>query len=297
MKLIKLLEESNIKSYHIKTLKLMKNDDVENDPEIIWAFLTNTLLFDDYKLKSEILYLYENYYDTPIEDLKKVLDSVNIDFDEIYEGYDDKHIALSLFLDLPPTLINELRYEHYGLTKYEDSTTGYEYSVGDDDEIESALDIYYQDYIDNLGGIENLGRSLVEDFIEIDSYILDELSSEEAQREIDDLDDEEILTKAGYDITKYDENSILDVLRDAKDELLDDLTDKYKSDIESEGIYWFLEQGYSFFDTVVSFFNVDEDGIINYLRVNEDRGSTLSDYDGYENEQYFNNEWYYIYRL
>jgi hypothetical protein len=297
MKLIKLLEESNIKSYHIKTLKLMKNNDVENDPEIIWAFLTNTLLFDDYKLKGEILYLYENYYDTPIEDLKKVLDSVNIDFDEIYEGYDDKHIALSLFLDLPPTLINELRSEHYGLTNYEDSTTGYEYSVGDDDEIESALDKYYEDYIDNSGGIENLNRSVVEDYIEIDSYILDELSSEEAQREIDDLDDEEILTKAGYDITKYDENSILDVLRAAKDELLDDLTDKYKSDIESEGIYWFLNQGYSFFHAVGGFFNVDEDGIINYIRKNEERGTVLGHYDGYENEQYFNNEWYYIYRV
>jgi hypothetical protein len=297
MKLIKLLEESNIKSYHIKTLKLMKNNDVENDPEIIWTFLTNTLLFDDYKLKGEILYLYENYYDTPIEDLKKVLDSVNIDFDEIYEGYDDKHIALSLFLDLPPTLINELRSEHYGLTNYEDSTTGYEYSVGDDDEIESALDKYYEDYIDNSGGIENLDRSVVEDYIEIDSYILDELSSEEAQREIDDLDDEEILTKAGYDITKYDENSILDVLRTAKDELLDDLYDKYKSDIESEGIYWFLDRGYSFFHAVGGFFNVDEDGIINYIRENEDRGTLLGHYDGYENEQYFNNEWYYIYRV
>jgi hypothetical protein len=297
MKLIKLLEESNIKSYHIKTLKLMKNNDVENDPEIIWEFLTNSLLLDDNKFKGEILYLYENYYDTPIEDLKKVLDSVNIDFDEVYEGYDDKHIALSHFLDLPPTLIDELTYNHYGLTMYEDSTTKYEYSVGDDDEIESALDRYYEDYIDNLGGIEILGRNMVEGFIEIDSYILNELSYEEAQSEIDGLDDVEILTKAGYDITNYDEDSMLDVLRTAKDELLDDLYDKYKSDIESEGIYWFLDRGYSFFDAVESFFNVDEDGIINYIRENEDRGTLLGHYDGYQNEQYFNNEWYYIYRV
>jgi hypothetical protein len=297
MKLIKLLEESNIKSYHIKTLKLMKNNDVENDPEIIWEFLTNSLLLDDNKLKGEILYLYENYYDTPIEDLKKVLDSVNIDFDEVYEGYDDKHIALSHFLDLPPTLIDELTYNHYGLTMYKDFTTKYEYSVGDDDEIESALDRYYEDYIDNLGGIEILGRNMVEGFIEIDSYILNELSYEEAQSEIDGLDDVEILTKAGYDITNYDEDSMLDVLRTAKDELLDDLYDKYKSDIESEGIYWFLDRGYSFFDAVGSFFNVDEDGIINYIRENEDRGTLLGHYDGYQNEQYFNNEWYYIYRV
>jgi hypothetical protein len=55
--------------------------------------------------------------------------------------------------------------------------------------------------------------------------------------------------------------------------------------------------GYSLEDAVTSFCTFDNDGLEEFLAENEDRGDTLSPYDGEENEEEYNGEWYYIYRV
>jgi hypothetical protein len=293
MKLIKILQESDVKSHHKKILNFMIKNDVDNDPETIWDFLTYELQIDEFKLKSEIIYLYTNYYGTPIEDL----DTINIDFDEILGDYDNKQIALSIFLDVPVMLIKPETHNHYGLHVYRDLVSDYSYAVGDDDEVESALDEYYENYLDQIGGVGNLDRYIVDDFIKIDSYTLSELSREEAQNEIDSLEDEEILERMGYDISEYDEDSILELIEKAKDDLLDKLTEQYEYDIDNEGIDWFMNMGYSYSDAIESFFVLDEEGLINYIREKEENIAVLSTYNGYKNEQFYDNEFYYIYDL
>lgn len=61
-------------------------------------------------------------------------------------AWDDKQIALALHLECEPDELSEERYDHYGMTIF--SLGSQEYSVGTDDEADSAWDQELDSYIE-----------------------------------------------------------------------------------------------------------------------------------------------------
>jgi hypothetical protein len=83
----------------------------------------------------------------------------------------------------------------------------------------------------------------------------------------------------------------------ARSELHDTLVSDIISEIDSDGVDYFINNlGLSFREAVEYYCTFDESGLERYLAENEDRGNTLSGYDGSENEEYYNGVTYYIYR-
>jgi hypothetical protein len=61
-------------------------------------------------------------------------------------AWDDKQIALALYLECSPDELTEESYDHYGMVIY--SLGSQEYSVGTDDEADSAWDQELDNYIE-----------------------------------------------------------------------------------------------------------------------------------------------------
>jgi predicted RNase H-like nuclease (RuvC/YqgF family) len=266
-----------------------------------------------------------------------------------------------MFLDIPPILIEE-EGNHYDLNTYKDLTSEEVYAVGDDDEVSEAMEQYFDGYVDNVGGIDNIDRYTVDDFIELDDYSVQQYAEETADYRLDEMDEDDVISDAGYDSResyedrmaileeRIDElNSLIEEKQDELDERLDDdedffgteeyeelkeeiddleieLSDKQTtyeglgdelrelfdtarselhdtmvsdiiSEIENDGVDYFIDNlGLSFKEAVDYYCTFDEAGLERYLAENEDRGNTLSGYDGSENEQFYNGETYYIYR-
>ena len=270
-------------------------------------------------------------------------------------------MALALNLDVPPMLLEEQNYTHYGLTVYQNLDDGSEYAVGDDSEAGDAMEEYFDSYVSNVGGIEYIDRYLIDDFIELDSYVVEEYARETAEYRVEDMDEDEVIEEAGYDKDslesdlenlkdelsdlesekedleseledlEYDndegenddeiedlnerisdledsiyekeseieekESEIESLYEVAKEELIDKMTEDINDEIESEGVDYFVDVGYTLEQAVDSFCTFDESGLNSYLAENEDRGNTLGSYDGVEEEEEYNGEWYYIYRV
>ena len=76
------------------------------------------------------------------------------------------------------------------------------------------------------------------------------------------------------------------------------MVDDIIEEVENEGIDYFVNNlGHSLSDAIRWYANFDETGLEQYLADNEDRGATLASYDGDEEEQFYDNEFYYIYRI
>ena len=137
------------------------------------------------------------------------------------------------------------------------------------------------------------------DDLEVELLDLDE---EEDGDEMDEI--EERIEDLEYEISdkeseKEDIESELDSLYDtAREELLETYKENTIDEINSQGVDYFIDNlGYSLEDAVTSFCTFDEDGLRESLADNEDRGNTLSPYDAEENEEEYDGEWYYIYRI
>jgi Skp family chaperone for outer membrane proteins len=362
MKLLNLIkEERTIKPYHKKLIKVMDQNGVSDEVSDIWDFLNSKLEIRNIEEKLEIMHLYKKYYDVDEEELDNLSDDDFSDMDDTSD-IEDKQMALALNLDVPPMLLEEQNYTHYGLTVYNNLDDGTEYAVGDDSEVDKAMKEYFDDYISNVGGIEYIDRYLIDDFIELDSYVVEEYARETAEYRVEDMDEDEVIEEAGYDkdslesdlenlkdelsdleSEKEDLESELDDLESdndegenddeiedlnekmtelvdriydkegeigekeseieslyetAKEELIDKMTEDINDDIESEGVDYFIDNmGYSLSDAVSAFCTFDESGLESYLAENEDRGNTLGSYDGVEEEERYDGEWYYIYRV
>lgn len=362
MKLLKLIkEERTIKPYHKKLIKVMDQQGVSDEVSDMWDFLGSKLDIRNTEEKLEIMHLYKKYYGVEEEELDNLSDD---DFSDMGDTSDieDKKMALALNLDVPPMLLEELNYTHYGLTVYNNLDDGSDYAVGDDSEVDKAMEEYFDDYVSNIGGIEYIDRYLIDDFIELDSYVVEEYARETAEYRVEDMDEDEVIEEAGYDKDslesdlenlkdelsdlesekedleselddlEYDndegenddeiedlnerisdledsiyekeseieekESEIESLYEVAKEELIDKMTEDINDDIESEGVDYFVDNmGYSFEQAVDSFCNLDESGLESYLAENEDRGNTLGSYDGVEEEEEYDGEWYYIYRV
>jgi hypothetical protein len=360
MKFRKLILESTITPFHKRVLKLLNKKLGEGEePENVWEVLTKELNIDDMDVKMEILHLYLNHYDDT-DTYDNLSDSDLEDIEDV-SGYDERLMALSLYLDLPPVLISPLNYSHHGLEVYKDLTSDYEYAVGDGSEVDNAMVSYFDGYVDEVG-IDNIDRYLLDDFVELEDYSIRQYAEETADYRIDDLDEDEVIEEAGYDkediestietleekindieieisdleseredyisdnedgdydseiedLTQTidelisnkenlesqleDEKSNLDSLFEtAKEELYDKMVDNIIEEVENEGIDYFVNNlGHSLSDAIRWYANFDESGLEQYLADNEDRGATLASYDGNEEEQFYDNEFYYIYRI
>jgi hypothetical protein len=356
----RLILENEITPFYKRVLKLLNKKLGEGeDASVVWDILSNELSIDDTDSKIEILHLYTNHYD----ELGKYDNLTDADLEGVDDtsSYDNELVALSMFLDIPPILIEE-DGSHYGLNTYKDLTTDEVYAVGDDDEVSEAMEQYFDGYVDNVGGIDNIDRYTVDDFIELDQYSVDQYVEETADYRLDDMTEEDVISEAGYDSReeyedrlsileeRIDElNNLLeekeseleeridddedffgtDEYEELKDEINDleiELSDKQAdyeglgdelrelfdtareelrermvsditSEIDSDGVDYFINNlGLSFREAVDYYCTFDESGLERYLAENEDRGNTLSGYDGSENEEYYNGVTYYIYR-
>ena len=362
MKLLELIkEERTIKPYHKKLIKVMDQQGVSDEVSDIWDFLGSKLDIRNTEEKLEIIHLYKKYYGVEEEELDNLSDD---DFSDMGDTSDieDKQMALALNIDVPPMLLEKQNYTHYGLTLYQNLDDGSDYAVGDDSEAGDAMEEYFDDYVSNLGGIEYIDRYLLDDFIELDSYVVEEYARETAEYRVEDMDEDEVIEEAGYDKDslesdlenlkdelsdlesekedleseledlEYDndegenddeiedlnerisdiedsiyekeseieekESEIESLYEVAKEELIDKMTEDISDDIESEGVDYFVDNmGYTLEQAVDSFCTFDDSGLESYLAGNEDRGNTLGSYDGVEEEEEYDGEWYYIYRV
>lgn len=213
MKILKIITENTVKPFHINAVKRMNKSNINNDYLEMWDFLTNKLFIDDIELKTEIMHLYSKYYDSSLEDIENISNSDLEDLEDIIYVNNDK-LALSLFLNIPHNLIVEEYYDHYGLNVYKVLINDDIYAVGDDDEVENAMKIYFEDWVENEGGVKNIKRSLVEDFIELDSSSVSDYARDLAIDRVDQLDEDEVLEEAGYDVESY-----LDRIEDIEDRI------------------------------------------------------------------------------
>jgi hypothetical protein len=356
----RLILENEITPFYKRVLKLLNKKLGEGeDASVVWDILSNELSIDDTDTKIEILHLYTNHYD----ELGNYDNLTDADLEGVNDtsSYNNELVALSMFLDIPPILI-EHEGSHHGLDTYRDLTSDEVYAVGDDDEVSSAMEDYFDGYVDEVGGVDNIDRYTVDDFIELDQYSVDQYAEETADYRLDDMTEEDVISEAGYDSREeYEERMVIleeridelnnlleekeseleerldddedffgteeyeelkeeindleielsdkqttyeglgDELRElfdtAREELRDTMVSEIISEIDNDGVDYFVNNlGLSFKEAVEYYCTFDESGLERYLAENEDRGNTLSGYDGSENEEYYNGVTYYIYR-
>ena len=359
MKLLKLItEERKVLPYHKKIVKVMDKRGIGDEIAEIWNFLTKDLDIERLETKLEIIHLYQKYYGMDTEDFDNMSDEDLSDMGSI-EDIDDKVMALSLHLNIPPILLEEETYSHYGLELYRNVDDGKTYAIGHDGEVQDAMREYYENFVDNQGGVEYIDRYLLDDYIELDDYSVEQFAEEEAEYRVEDMDEDDVIEEAGYDDKDSYEERIdelqseieemesekedleielgdLDIEEDedemeeieekisdleyeisdkesekedleseleslyetAKEELIETYKDNIYHEVHGEGVDYFVDHlGWSLEDAVDSYCSFDRDGLEEYLAESEDRGNTLSPYDGNENEEEYDGEWYYIYRV
>ena len=178
-----------------KFLKLMQRKEIDNgDGGEIWEFLTDTLSIDDQELALRLAYLYmEDLIDEDEGETYDDLERVNIDIEGINKKFDDKILALSAELGEPPFLIEDGGWGHYGLDTYE--VDGDTYAVGDEDEMDNAMEEYAQNLIDE--GLGQFESWWIEQYLESNDDSIEQFAEEEADNRIEGMSDEEILEETG----------------------------------------------------------------------------------------------------
>lgn len=384
MKLYKIIQEQEeeetpkevrkITPVHKRMLNALSRMDIQSDYVNIWKEVWEVFKINDYKLAEEITYLYYEYdyiFDEDEKDSYHELPDDALEGLESEDYYDDKIIALSRHLEIPPFLIQEGSWNHYGLEQYDDLYNNRTYAVGEDFEVAEAMKEWAQEYYDSEG-IEYMDRYYVDDYIELND--MSDFAEEEVENRLDDMDDDDIIDEAGYDkdemvdrlsdmstsvgelkeemgdieTEKEHLQEVLDDLEaededayeteeyqeiegqqndleyqwDEKDSEVDDLEDEISeleyeienlldtakeelkeslvadliSEIEDDGVDYFINNlGYSLEDAVHSYCYFDEEGFVSSLAENEER-TRLATYDDDEEEEEVNDIDYYIYR-
>ncbi len=205
------------------------------------------------------------------------------DYNNISE--DPKAIALANFLihdeeiEVGLTHIIPSEYDHYGLSMYK--VKDREYAVGTDEEADDAYEQDQRDFIDD-NGLEGFNQDFIMNYI--DKEWFEGALREHLEYYIEDIK---------YESSRNDENRLeremaewgVDNEEDFLEKIIDDAGDPvedYKSNYGKEQFNKVVKQN--------NLINVDE--LIEGIKNSDGRGSSLSGYDGVENE-YGD---YYIYR-
>lgn len=363
MKLFNLITEGDLNPQYKKILRLMNREVIAPHDKDIWEFLSDTLQIKDLKTKSELMFIYKKIYGEDEEVFLNLTDSYLEGIEDV-SGYEPEQIALSIYLDVPPSLIVDSGYDHYGLNVYENlDSSGDQYAIGDDSQVSDAMESYFDGYVDNMGGLDYIDRWVLDDFIELDDYSIEQFAEEDAENRVDSMDDDEVIEEAGYDSREsyedrissleeeisdfesqkedletelsdleyendegdYDEeieeltekisdieyeisdlesrkedleSELEDLFDTAKTELIERYKDDIIDDINREGIDYFIDNmGISLSDAVDYYGHIDIYALESHLAETEDRGGSLGSYDGTEIEQFYSDEWYYIYQV
>ena len=237
MKLSKLITENTIQPIHKRVLRAMtlslgETDDVSD----IWGFLTKTLNIEDMVLKLELLHLFVNNFNED-GNYEGVTDSDLDDIDDS-SNYYDEHLALADWSNLPPIMIEDTDEEHYGLKVFRNIEDDEKFAVGTDSDVERAMVDYFDGWVDNIG-YDNIDISLIEDFIELNDYSLSSLASEEANYRVDEMDDDDIISEAGYDKDEFVEQisnieSRIEEIESEISDLEDEMSDLEEDNEEGE---------------------------------------------------------------
>lgn len=366
-------EVRKITSVHKRMLNALSRMDIKSDYPVIWKEIWDVFKINDYKLAQEIAYLYYEYdylFDPDEKDSYHELpDDALEELDLEISSMDTEILALSKHLAIPPFLISEDHSTHYGLTMLYDEYGGGYYAIGEEDDVEEAMKEWSEEYFDD-NGLSYVDRWYVDDYIELDSMNVEAFVEEYVEKQIDDMDEDDIIDAAGYDKDQmiddleekkeeaggiketmeemeeliseleseqydidydedpeaYDEleeriedvqielhdkeydyddliseieelqdeiNGLLDI---AKEELKDNKEEELNSEIDYQGVDWFMDNlGYDFEDAVESFCYFDRESAIENMADSEDH-SVLANYDGSEEEVWLGNDYYIIFR-
>lgn len=233
MKILKIITENTLKPFHVNAVKRMNKSGIDDDYSEMWDFLSNKLFIEDMETKLEIMHLYHKYYGE--EDLQNMSDSDLEDLEDLSDVEETK-VALSLFLDIPHILLEEEDYSHYGLTIYKDITSDEQYAVGEDYDATKAMEQYFDGWVDNMGGIENIDRYLLDDFLELDSYSVSDYARDLAIDRVDQLDEDEVIEEAGYNMESFQERieNIDNRITSLEDEITDLEYEQEEDELEEQ---------------------------------------------------------------
>lgn len=240
MKILKILSENEtrFKAGYVKAIKALENLNVDSKDRVeIYNTLKNVLHIENKDTLTDLVYLFNEYgYDidvTPKEEIEDLLKSINVVDLEI-DIFGEHIMALSTFLHADPSKI-EPHSELYNLVVYEDTETGFTYAIGTDDEVNEAV------YRDRLEYIENEGYygiklDFLKNFIEVDSYALDEEANHLTENYIDNMTTEEKINHLGLEEEFSSFYLKLEKIEEEMDEIYNklDLLEKNDSDYEEK---------------------------------------------------------------
>ena len=239
MKLYKIIQEQEeeetpkevrkITPIHKRMLNALSRMDIDStNYTTIWKEVRDVFQINDDKLAEEITYLFyeyeylfdedekDSYHELPDDALKNIMSA---------DDYDDKHIAVAQYLEIPPFLVETGGWDHYGLEQYDDLYGGGTYAVGDGDEVEDAMKEWAQEFYDSEG-VEYMDRYYLDDYIELND--MSEFAEEEVDNRLDDMDDDDIIEEAGYDKDEMvdNRNSMMSNVAELKEEMDDIQTER-----------------------------------------------------------------------
>ena len=159
----------------------------------------------------------------------------------------------------------------------------------------------YEDKLSTLEErIDELNNLLEEKEGELDERVDDDedfFGTEEYEELKEEINDLEIELSDKQTIYEELGDELRELFDTARQELYDTIVSDIISEIDNDGVDYFINNlGISFSEAVDYYCTFDESGLEKYLAENEDRGNTLSGYDGSENEIEYNGITYYIYR-
>ena len=228
MKLLKILTENTVTAIDKKMVSVLQRIGVDpNEISEIWDKLNDPLYIKDMDLKVRISFLYnESCWED--EDGEIVCNDLNdVDWDKMTDisGVDHTILALSKFLEIPPFLIEELKYTHYGLIVYSNISENEEYVVGTEYEIDVAMHNYAREMIEY--NLDDMQDYWLEQFITLNNWSVDQFCEEDVDHRLAEMPDDEIMIEADMDPDeKQDELNDLEGEKEEKEEQLEEMEEE-----------------------------------------------------------------------
>lgn len=245
--------------------------------------------------------------------------------EEVEERIEELTDTAADIYDMYPT-----RYTHYGLAQFEVLVDGFddeEYTVGTEEEMETAALEYAKSYIDDLG-IEGFSSGFIDNYLDDDAIIemaredyefqirdypegyfndddfeltpeqeerKEQLESEietyeERLRNIDDSDSTEYEQTQNHIDSLQEELDSIEVDTEPTEDMIDEMVERYVYDVKSDPIEYLRNTGADIKDYI------DEDALAQGL-VNSDGWGIMNSYDGNYDSVNIAGETYYVMRV
>lgn len=279
----------------------IENMNVDYDEEDI----ADTILALSQHLEAHPLTLKTMYNENYIEDTR--------DSSEYLVGDEDK--IREIFYDSVDDRIEDLKeysidYVSYFLTLDEDyveqfvnDEARYRYEEEEPEEVIAYLNQQdeHEKWMERLEEAETEMNDVDNLITDLD-YDIENETGEFSEEELENMEERrDLLTQRFTELETFVDNwddgeetsKFVDTL---EDDYIEEFAKDIYREVEREGIDYFTDNyGYSTKDAIDNFFDIDEDGLKEDL-YDSDRAAELAYYDGDENEEEVNGEYYYIYR-